>query len=153
MEYLNEKPVCIVEKRFLSACKEAMSDIFTIFPVSSSAELWKHSEQKSISLIVSSKNLLGEKPFGLLKGLAALHSSAVLLFLSQNENADYLIPMVNSVNRIRIVTNAQYDAGLRRAGADAFSLFLESRRKDKLIEELTSENEQYEFMLRQSLLS
>lgn len=153
MEHLNEKPLCLVEQRYLDACQSALNDIFTMVPVQSDAELWNRSEQKEISLIVAGSAILGEKPAGLLKGIAAIHPSSVLLFLAEKETTDYMIELVNSVNRIRIVQSTQHEAGLRRAGADSFSLYLDGRRKDKLIEELTLENEQYEFMLRQSLLS
>lgn len=153
MEVLTERPNCALSRSLLENCGEYLADIFELMPYDSSDELWSLCETHQIHLMITQRADLGARYRGLLKGIHVLHPEMVHLFMFEGDDCDALIEVVNLSNHIRIVKESQLEAGVRRAAADAFSLFLTATRKDRKIEELSLENEQYEFMLRQSLLS
>lgn len=153
METLTERPNCAISRSLLEVCGAFLSDIYTLLPYDNSDQLWSLCETNSVQLMITKRSDLGARPRGLLKGIHVLHPEMVHLFLFNGTDCDELIEIVNLSNRIRVVKEKQLEAGVRYAAADAFSLFLLATRKDRQIEELSLENEQYEFMLRQSLLS
>lgn len=120
---------------------------------SDAGKIWAHAEKKDFCALLISMSFIAQGNQSLISAIRAVHENMVICLIQDMEDISILIDVVNQSGHIRICREADLRTGLHSAIADAIMMSMEIDKKDKLIEALQLENEQYEFMLRHSLLS
>jgi hypothetical protein len=120
---------------------------------SESSVIWSHAEKKDFCTLVVSMSFIQNGNHALIPAIRAIHEQMVVCLIQDVEDVQLLIDIVNQCGAIRICRQDEISKNVNAAIADSIIVAIENEKKDKLIAALTLENEQYEFMLRHSLLS
>ena len=147
------KPVCLFPSRLQHVLPATLSELFQVEFYDDIAAAWRIAEVNDTRLFISIHEEARTQYHSILCGLHALHPDMVHLMVADQLDASELVAIINLSGRIRVCHNNDLERELSRTGADCYALYLASSRKDRQIEALTEANEQYEFMLRHSLLS
>lgn len=145
-------PVCLVPAVLAPQLKPQLEDLFSVQVFDAAEEAWCMAEEGPVDLIVTGERIVTDNLKGLLTGLKVLHPEMIHLHIVEMPDTSGLIDLINVSSRMRVVRSTELEEGVKAAGADVFSMIISSQKKDELIEKLKLENEQFEFMLRQSLL-
>lgn len=117
------------------------------------SSIWANAEKKDFSTLVIAMSFIQNANHSLIPAIRALHQDMVVCLIQDIDDINMLVDIVNQCGAIRICRQDEISKGVSAAIADSIMLGMERDKKDKLIAALTLENEQYEFMLRHSLLS
>lgn len=145
-------PVCLLPSVIAPQVVHQLDDLFAVQQFDTAEEAWTLAEEGAVDLLITGERIVTDNLKGLLTGLKVLHPEMIHLHLVDSPGVLDLIDLVNISARMRIVHVNDLQHGIKAAGADVFSMIIASQKKDELIEKLKLENEQFEFMLRQSLL-
>lgn len=146
-------PICVVPDRLIHLYGDQERKRFDIRSYSELYEAWSLAEREPVALFISDSKAMGEGLFGLLTGLRLLQPDLIHVHVYQTSNPEDLVTLVNRSGVLRLVPADRAEEALSSACADALTVHLYNLRKDQEIERLRESNEQFEFMLRQSLLS
>lgn len=119
---------------------------------SSPEEVWFSAEKKEAIVWVVSSSFITNNKVSFLQAIRALHEQMVICLVDDLGDIQVLTNIVNACAFIRICSVNDLQDTLNASLADALLLHMEIQKKERLIAALQLENEQYEFMLRQSLL-
>lgn len=147
------RPICVVPKQLHTLFGELEHAQLDIRSYEELYEAWSIAEREPVALLVSDSNAVGKGLFGLLTGLRLMLPDLIHLHLYDPEKMGDLVALVNRSGVIRLVDINRCEEALAGACSDALAVHRFHLRKDEEIQRLREANEQYEFMLRQSLLS
>ncbi|MFT4682975.1 MAG: hypothetical protein ACJAU0_000371 [Flavobacteriales bacterium] len=116
-------------------------------------DAWCLAEKEHISLFISYEKFILGSPAGFIPALFGLHPELVHLFFYSDITVEELATLVNASSNIHLATINAPKKALLKAADEAMESYLKGAQKSQIITELTEQNEQYEFMLRQSMLS
>lgn len=116
-------------------------------------EAWCLAEKEKISLFISHDKFILGSPAGFISALYGLHEELVHLLFYSEIGTEELATIVNASPNIHLANINVPKEALLKVANDAMEKYLQGAQKSQLIADLTEQNEQYEFMLRQSLLS
>ncbi|MBI1266869.1 MAG: hypothetical protein GC193_05500 [Cryomorphaceae bacterium] len=120
---------------------------------SESSDIWAFAEKKDFCVLVVSMSFIQNGNHSLIPAIRAIHGQMVVCLVQDIDDISKLVDIVNQCGAIRICRKEEISKSVSAAVTDSILVAMENDRKDKLIASLTLENEQYEFMLRHSLLS
>ena len=127
--------------------------LFDVRIYKTAEDAWQLAESENVSLFISTEKFISKAPAGLITALCGLHPEMVHLFLYSTISTEALATVVNDSCRIHLAQASAPKEALIYAAHAAMNIYLKGAEKSQLIHELQEQNEQYEFMLRQSLLS
>lgn len=147
------RPICVVPKRLHALFGQLEQAQLDIRSYEELQEAWSIAEREAVALLVSDSDAVNKGLFGLLTGLRLILPDVIHLHLYDPSKMGDLVSLVNRSGVIRLVDINRCEEALAGACSDALAVHQFHVRKDEEIQRLREANEQYEFMLRQSLLS
>ncbi len=144
---------CLLPQEFEPTIDHACRERVDFIPYRTLHDAWNLAEKQSISLFVSHPADDFRSVVGFLGALQVLCPDAVHIHVYKNRPAEELIALVNKSGVVRLLPSEQFETRFGAVCADAVTAFDRSARHLNEIARLREENEQFEFMLRQSLLS
>lgn len=127
--------------------------LFDVRVYKTAEEAWAIFEKERVSLFISHQSFIQSAPGGFLTAITASQLNLVHLHRYTDFSIEDIESVVNNSASVFITNEAQFKTRLQQAIENAMNLFLSLAEDEKLREELIEQNQQYEFMLRQSLLS
>ena len=127
--------------------------LFDVRVYKTAEEAWTIFEQNKVSLFISNQAFIQSAPGGFLKAITATQLNLVHLHKYTDFVIEDIEAVVNNSASVFITNETQFEARLQQSIETAMSIYLNLAEDEKLREELIEQNQQYEFMLRQSLLS
>lgn len=146
-------PILLVHESMIPHFSGHSIDALGIITYISPSDAWTIAEQHEIAIFVSSHGMDFRVLVGLLSGMQILSPEMVHLHVYRKEDADELITLVNRSGVVRLLNSENLDADFVAFCTDALAAYLRTVQTRKELEELREVNEQYELMLRHSLLS
>lgn len=150
--HTNALPVCILPAAFANELSADDSARFELLTYESPNEAWRLAEQHETAVFISDDRLGHGVLCGLLSGLQILSPDVVHIHVHERIDTATLSSIVNRAGVVRLLERSRIDQ-LGGLCCDALMNHLRNIRKDQEIARLREMNEQFEFMLRQSLLS
>ena len=126
---------------------------FQLLVYRSTDEAWRFAEQHETALFISDDRIGHGVLCGWVSGLTLLSPDFVHIHVHERLDTATLSTIVNRAGVVRLINRHQLHDKLGGLCADALMAYLRNRRKDNEMARLREQNEQFEFMLRQSLLS
>lgn len=146
-------PICLIPADFVSVLSTDELERFEFKTYTDGPTAWKVAEQFDIACFISDHRFTKELLCGLLSGLQIMSPDFVHIHVFQTRQLTDVLSVINRAGAIRLIAHEELREQIPGFLADAFMVWMRNRRKDQQIAELRESNEQYEFMLRQSLLS
>jgi hypothetical protein len=146
-------PICLIPVDYVAFLSTDELERFEFLTYSDAPQAWKFAEQNEIACFVSDHRLNQEVLCGLLSALQLLSPDFVHLHAYRIQSVASLLSVINRAGAVRLIPVEELESRFPGFLADALLVWMRNRRKDQKIAELIQSNEQYEFMLRQSLLS
>lgn len=144
---------CLIPVEFEHQISPACHDRVDFVSYRTLTDAWSMAEKQSVSMFVSHPADDFRSVVGFLGALQVLSPEAIHIHVYKNRPAEELIALVNKSGVVRLLPTEQFEGRFERVCADAITAFERTARHLKEIAKLREENEQFEFMLRQSLLS
>ena len=127
--------------------------LFDVRVYKSAEEAWAIFEKENVSLFISNQAFIQNSPSGFLPAITSSQLHLVHLHRYADFSIEDIEAVVNNSASVFITNESQFQTRLTTAVETAMNLYLSAAEDEKLREELIEQNQQYEFMLRQSLLS
>lgn len=146
-------PICLIPADLVSVLSTDELERFEFKTYVDAPTAWKIAEQHDVACFISDLRFTKELLCGLLSGLQIMSPDFVHIHVFQTRQLSDVLSVINRAGTIRMIAQDEVPEQLPGFLADAFMVWMRNRRKDQQIAELRESNQQYEFMLRQSLLS
>lgn len=146
-------PICLIPADYVAFLSTDELERFEFLTYTDAPQAWKFAEQNEIACFVSDHRLNHEVLCGLLSALQLLSPDFVHIHAYTASAMTALLSVVNRAGAVRLIPVGELSDRFQGFLADALLVWMRNRRKDQQIEQLLESNAQYEFMLRQSLLS
>lgn len=124
---------------------------FHVVTYASVEEAWSAADSQPIDVFVSQQSNDGNAGLSLIVGILALQPSAAHIHIF--DSTEHVVTLANKSAHIRLVPAQDVQLQLLTFCVELAQIVLLRQATSNDIERLREENEQYEFMLRQSLLS
>lgn len=144
---------CLIPAEFEHDVDHSCRDRIDFIPYQSLSEAWGFAEKHTVSLFVSHPADDFRSVVGFLGAMQVLCPEVVHIHVYKHRPTEELIALVNKSGIVRLLPSEQFSMRFDSVCADAVSAFDRAARHLNEIARLREENEQFEFMLRQSLLS
>lgn len=126
---------------------------FTVLTSSDPEEAMKLISDEGIQVAITDQNMPAMSGVEFLEKLAEDHPDVQRVLLTGQVNPDAMIEAVNRGKVCKIIIKPFNLKEIQGMILDAFENFRRKIERDNMIKKLTKQNEQFEFMLRQYLLS
>lgn len=146
-------PICLIPADYVAFLSTDELERFEFLTYTDAPQAWKFAEQNEIACFVSDHRLNREVLCGLLSALQLLSPDFVHIHAYETSSLAALLSVVNRAGAVRLIPVGELSDRFQGFLADALLVWMRNRRKDQQIAQLLESNAQYEFMLRQSLLS
>lgn len=146
-------PICLIPFDYVAFLSTDELERFEFLTYTDAPEAWKFAEQNEIACFVSDHRLNRDVLCGLLSALQLLSPDFVHIHAYESGGVSGLLSVINRAGVVRLIPVVQLAELFQGFLADALLVWMRNRRKDDQIAQLLESNAQYEFMLRQSLLS
>lgn len=144
---------CLIPIEFELAVDSSCRDRIDFIPYRTLTDAWSIAENQSIALFVSHPADDFRSVVGFLGALQVLSPEVVHIHVYKHRPTEELIALVNKSGIVRLLPSEQFSARFDGVCADAVVAFDRTAHHLNEIARLREANEQFEFMLRQSLLS
>lgn len=124
---------------------------FNVVTYSSAEEAWCAAESKPVDVFVSQQLSNNYADFSVILGILVLQSSAAHVHIF--DSTEHVVALVNKSSLIRLIPSHDADDQLVLLCVEMAQMLYDQQAAANDMQRLREENEQYEFMLRQSLLS
>lgn len=124
---------------------------FHVVTYATAEEAWSAADSQPIDVFVSQQSTVGNAGFSVIVGILSLQPSAAHIHIF--DSIEHVVALVNKSTHVRLIPAQFAQEQLLQYCIELAQIVLTRQAASNDIERLRVENEQYEFMLRQSLLS
>ncbi len=147
------RPVCLIPEQFVHFLGSDERTRFQLMAFTELPQAWAMAEQHDVALFISDSSMDEAALCGLASGLQLLCEDAVHIHVFSNGYGRDLVTLTNRASTIRLLAAREAEDQLSLLCNEALVLYLKKVKTKQEMASLREINEQYEFMLRQHLLS
>ncbi len=144
---------CLIPENFHALVKDAEINCIDFVAYRSLPDAWNIAEDKSPDIFISHPEDDYSAVLDMLGAFRVICPNALHIHIYENRTAEELIDLVNKSYAVRLLPLDKVEQGLLQCCSDVVDIFERMGLQHLELARLKEENEQFEFMLRQSLLS
>ncbi len=141
------------DKANLDAFKANFRDQFDVFLAQNPVEAYNIVQQEQIEVVITDHNMPSMTGLEFLESIAQSHPEVPRILITGYTELVSVVEAVNKGKVFRIITKPFNLPEIKSMVLEAWVQFRLALEKDKTIRQLTRQNQQFEFILRQRLLS
>jgi DNA-binding NtrC family response regulator len=153
---LSERPRVLYlddDKANLDSFKANFRDFFDVYLAENPVDAYNLIEKEKIEIVVTDHNMPSMTGVEFLESISNDYPEVQRILLTGYTELVSVVEAVNKGKVFRVITKPFNMKEIRSMVAEAWQQFRNAMDKEKMIRQLTRQNQQFEFILRQRLLS